>query len=310
MDGVLLIDKPTGMTSHDTVAKLRKILGQRRVGHTGTLDPEAEGLMIICLGRATKIARFVSDFDKTYEAEICLGRVSSTYDREGVDLKQEPQPVPELSEADLAKLLDGFSGRIRQKVPAYSAVHIDGERLYKLARAGVEVDAPEREVEIKEIALSYYREPMLFVTVTCSKGTYIRSLAHDIGQKVGCGGYLSKLRRTAVGNMTIDCALTLESVALHHQQQSLSEHLVSYDNLLGFPAFVLSEEFQPMVVTGRDLSAKDVVRVEGDFAPGDRVFLKSLQGDPLAVGTAEVPANAVSEIENGTRLFSYIRVLN
>ncbi len=310
VDGVLLLNKPTGMTSHDAVAKLRMILGQQRIGHTGTLDPAAEGLMIICLGRATKIARFISDYDKTYEAEITLGRTSRTYDSEGIDLDEQPSKVPVLSLDQLDAALNEFRGVITQQVPSFSAVRVDGERLYKLARKGAEVDAPEREVEIKDITVIAYNKPVLRISVTCSKGTYIRSLAHDLGQRLGCGGYLSQLKRTAVGAMYLDRALTIEAVALHQQQQSLSGQLISYDELLGFPAFVLSEEFEPQVVTGRDLRPEDVVTVEGDFAPGDKVFLKSAQGHPLAVGKAEIPSSAVRETDDDTKLFSYIRVLN
>ncbi|MCX6826576.1 MAG: tRNA pseudouridine(55) synthase TruB, partial [candidate division Zixibacteria bacterium] len=183
-DGILLCHKPFGVSSHDVIANLRQVIGQRRMGHTGTLDPLATGLMLICLGRATKIAQFLSDMDKTYEAEIKLGVRSSTFDAEGVIENDPPQPVPNLSKAEMEDIFSEFRGSIRQKVPAFSAIKRNGQRLYKAARMGKKVNPPERNIEIKEIKLIGINLPFVNFVVCCSKGTYIRSLAQDIGSKL------------------------------------------------------------------------------------------------------------------------------
>lgn len=309
-NGVLLLDKPAGITSHDAVMEIRKTVGQRRVGHTGTLDPQAEGLMVICLGKATKISRFVSDLDKTYEGEIRLGQSSDTFDGEGISPGQTPLDAPDVSCEELQDLLNEYKGVIKQKVPAYSAVRVDGQRLYELARKGVKVDPPERNVEIKDIRLLKYEKPCMSIRVACSKGTYIRSLAHEIGNRLGCGGYLSKLKRIAVGSLSVENALTLEALRKHHSQQTLEKNLLPYDKVLEYGALIVQGEFEKHMVSGRLLRSKDVLRMEGSFAPGDTVFLKNTNGAVLAVGTAGVSSSMRPSSVNGSKLFSYIRVLN
>jgi tRNA pseudouridine55 synthase len=198
-NGILMVDKPPGMTSHDVVAKVRYFIGQRGVGHTGTLDPRATGLLVMCLGRATKIVQFISNFDKTYIADICFGRTSTTYDAEGLDDSVPVGEVPELSDDRLNGLLAEHTGKVRQVVPAYSAVKVRGVPLHRSARRGEEVELPEREVEFKSLRLLSYHAPYMRIELTCSKGAYVRSLAHDMGSRLGCGAYLAELRRTMVG---------------------------------------------------------------------------------------------------------------
>ena len=195
-NGILLLNKRQNITSHQAVLEVREIIRQRRVGHTGTLDPKAQGLIVVCIGRATKIVQFVSDFDKTYEAEIFLGRTSSTYDSEGIIKDGMPKAAPNLSLFEFQNLLNEFIGRKIQKVPAHSAVRVNGNHLYEYARAGQEVELPVREIEIKSIKTINFEYPKLTFQVTCSKGTYIRSLASDIGERLECGAYLSNLNRT------------------------------------------------------------------------------------------------------------------
>ncbi len=307
--GVLLFDKSVGESSHDVVMGIRQIIGQRRVGHTGTLDPLAEGLLVICLGKATKIAQFISAFHKTYEAEICLGQRSVTYDREGIDSSREASPVPDLDENEFQPLLSQYEGRITQKVPAYSAVKIGGRRLYRLARNGVVVNPPEREIEIGEILFLAYHKPHLRLQITCSPGTYIRSLADDLGERLGCGAYLSGLRRLAVGELRVEEALTLDDVRRHHETGTLNEQLLPYEAVLRYSTITVRDDFKDGVLCGKELMSGNVQKLQGNFAPGDHVLLKDTDGHILAVGTAEAEPEAFTNGEEH-KLFSYIRVLN
>jgi tRNA pseudouridine55 synthase len=306
--GILLLNKPSRVTSHDVVDRVRHIVGQRSVGHSGTLDPAAEGLMILCLGKATKVSQYLSAESKSYEAEVRLGAESTTFDAEGVDLTVAPRTIPQLDSKSLEEMLKGFRGRISQQVPAYSAVQVDGDRLYKLARRGKDVERPIREVDIYELKLTAFGPNWLRLDVTCGKGTYIRSLAHDIGCKLGCGGYLAHLRRTAVGRYSLDDALTLQELQDLCSAQQLSSRLVPIEQALDFGAMTVRDSFSATLIHGRAPRATDVVDTKGDFASGDRVLIKNQQGLVLAVGKATVAAcmlgrNAAAEV------FTFDRVL-
>jgi len=307
--GVLLVNKPTGMTSHDVVQRVRRIAHQRRVGHTGTLDPLAEGLLILCLGRATKVAQHLSGCDKDYRAKIRLGRESMTYDAEGVEPDSPDHPVPDLSRMELLRLLGSYLGKSRQQVPAYSAVKVRGKRLYRLARRGETVDLPERDIEISRIELLAYKPPFLDLEVSCSAGTYIRSLAHDIGRRLGCGGYLASLLRTSVGSLRLSDAVTLEAAADAARTGSLAGHVRSIEAVLPLAAVKVTDRFAPLVIHGRTLAREDVVGIEGDFDAGDNIVLKDLSGTILAVGTAGTDSSHFNSAD-GLTLFRYSRVLN
>jgi tRNA pseudouridine55 synthase len=208
-----LVDKPAGPTSHDIVAMVRRQLRRRglKVGHAGTLDPFATGLLIVLVGRATRLADLVSGQSKTYRATVQLGLRSVTGDPEGPI--SPGGPVPALPAIEAA--LEGLRGTIDQRVPIYSAVHVDGERLYAKARRGEEVEAPSRTIDIHELALLAHDADRgtIDIDVRCSKGTYIRQLAVDLGEALGCGGYCAALRRTAVGDLSVTDAVPLEGVA-------------------------------------------------------------------------------------------------
>ncbi len=208
--GFLLVDKPVGPTSHDVVAIVRRTLSERAVGHLGTLDPAASGLMVLAVGaKALKAVELFVGLPKEYEAEVKLGAISTTYDRDG---HIEPFPLkpgveqPEV-ETVLRAIRDRFVGNIRQRPPAHSAVHIDGERAYDRARRGEEVVMPEREVTIEACDVIAYAYPDLRLRVRCGSGTYIRSLAHDLGTTLRTGGYLAGLRRTQLGDWPVDGSL-------------------------------------------------------------------------------------------------------
>ena len=214
MDGYLLVDKPLGISSFGVVARVRRIISDAegkkvKIGHCGTLDPAASGLMILVIGKYTKKASEFSKLDKTYIAEITLGLESSTGDREG-ELTRINDQVPSIQEVQA--VLDGFVGEISQVPPAFSAVKVDGQRAYKLARQGREVKIEPRKVTIYKLQTTNYEYPKLCFTARVSSGTYVRSLAKDIGQKLGTGAYVSALRRTKVGDFDIKDALIFEKL--------------------------------------------------------------------------------------------------
>ena len=306
---ILLVNKPIGMTSHDVVAKLRRILGQKRIGHTGTLDKSASGLLVVCLGRATKTAQFISDADKSYQAEITFGRQSKTYDAEGVDFSQPENNVPEFDIDALDRILHDFRGTITQKVPAYSAVHVDGKRLYQLAVKGEITDIPEREVSIYAININSYLNKVLNMTVTCSKGTYVRSLAHDLGQRIGCGAYISNLKRLTVGNLNLSHALELSEIETLHENNELPGYLLSFSQVSNYVSCSINDESIDMIFHGQNIQQKQIDTIDGSFETGDKVALKDSKGNILAVCKAETDSCKIDDSEN-QKLFSYIRVLN
>lgn len=209
MDGILNIDKPAGLTSHDVVNRVRRLLGLRRVGHAGTLDPLATGVLLVCTGRATRLVEYVTALPKSYRAVIELGKETSTYDAEG---EVTATKMVAVSRPELEQTLSQFQGTIDQMPPLYSAIKQGGQPLYKLARQGVAVVRQARPVTIYEIQILAWESPRVELVVNCSAGTYIRSLAHDLGQALGCGGYLAALRRLAVGPFTAEQAVTLDGL--------------------------------------------------------------------------------------------------
>lgn len=206
---VLNIDKPLGMTSFGVVERIRRWTGCRKVGHAGTLDPLATGVLLVCTGRATKRVSEFMDLEKEYEGVVELGKVTDTDDTEGKIV--EEHPVPDFSKEDIESSLNSFRGTIDQIPPMYSALKKNGQRLYKLARRGKEVPRQPRSVTIHEITLLNWMCPELSIRVRCSRGTYIRALARDIGNKLGAGGYLKTLRRTRIGQFRVADSYTLET---------------------------------------------------------------------------------------------------
>jgi tRNA pseudouridine55 synthase len=210
LEGVLLVDKPKDHTSHDVVARLRGKLRMKKVGHAGTLDPMATGLLIILLGRATRVSQYLISLDKDYEGTVELGKTTDSQDAEGRVM--ETRPVPALSEAEVRGAMQGFLGDQYQTPPMYSAIKIDGVALYKLARRGEEVEREPRFIRVKAWDLVRFATPHIDFRLSCTKGTYVRTLAHDLGAKLGCGAHLSALRRTATDRFNVSQALTLEQI--------------------------------------------------------------------------------------------------
>lgn len=204
----LIIDKPKGITSFDVIRKLRKITSIRKIGHAGTLDPLATGVLILAFGKTTKRLKYLIGLDKEYEAAIKFGAVSDTYDREGKI--EEMEEVEKPDEKQIKEVLRNFTGKIKQMPPKYSALKVNGKKACDVMRKGGDIELKPRNIEIYKIDFLDYKWPILKIRVSCSTGTYIRSLAHDIGQKLGCGAYLNELRRTKVGKFTLDQAIGLD----------------------------------------------------------------------------------------------------
>lgn len=210
LEGVLLVDKPQGLTSHDVVYRLRRKLSMKKIGHAGTLDPMATGLLIMLIGKATRISQYLMSVDKVYEGEATLGVVTDSQDAEGEVMATSP--VPELTEAQVRETMKGFLGDQYQIPPMHSAIKIGGVPLYKMARKGEEVEREPRFIRVSAFNLLTFALPKLTFDLHCTKGTYVRTIAHDLGQKLGCGAHLSALRRTGSGKFTIDQCLTLEAI--------------------------------------------------------------------------------------------------
>lgn len=240
MNGIILVDKPQGWTSHDVVAKLRGIYQQRRIGHSGTLDPMATGVLAVFLGRGTRAVELCENDEKEYVAELLLGTVTNTQDITGEVLEQHPV---EVSRQQLEAVLEQFLGPQQQIPPMYSAVKIGGKKLYELARKGQSVERKPRSIVIHELELCDFDGKTARIRVVCSKGTYIRTLCHDIGAALGTGGCLSSLRRTRAGRFAIDDCVTMEQIQQARDQNAHMAFLRPVDSLFsGCPAVYLGEK--------------------------------------------------------------------
>jgi tRNA pseudouridine55 synthase len=235
MDGILNIYKEKGFTSHDVVAKLRGILHQKKIGHTGTLDPDAVGVLPVCLGKATKVCDLLTQKDKVYEAELLLGTTTDTQDMTGTVLEQKETDM--LTEKMVLEAAASFLGEYDQIPPMYSALKVQGKKLYELAREGIEVERRPRRVQIfgiDDIEICLEEKTVRF-TVSCSKGTYIRTLCRDIGEKLGCGGCMKSLKRTRAGIFRSEDAYTLAQVEQMVRENTIDQILTAVDSL--FPAY-------------------------------------------------------------------------
>lgn len=237
MNGIFNIDKPAGMTSHDVVAVIRKASGETRVGHAGTLDPMATGVLLVCIGQATRVVEYLTDHDKKYRARIRLGIETDTYDATGTVIAERPVSA---TQEEVQSALGSLTGKLLQQPPAYSAIKQNGVPLYKLARRGIEVETDPRQIEIYSIQLAESTLPDLVIDVHCSKGTYIRSLAHDLGEHLQCGGHLTALTRTASGQFTLENSVPLDQLRDAFANNFAEPYLNPIDEaLLQFEAIVV-----------------------------------------------------------------------
>lgn len=256
-NGIVNVYKEAGFTSHDVVAKLRGIYGLKKIGHTGTLDPDAEGVLPICLGRATKVCDLLTDRTKTYRAKLLLGKETDTQDTSGTVL-QTSGAIPDASA--VREAIRSFEGDIMQIPPMYSARKINGKKLYEYAREGIEVERAARAVHIYKIDIEEITLPYVTMSVTCSKGTYIRTLCHDIGQKLGCGGCMAHLLRTQVGEFTLKSAVKLAELQQAKEEGTLGNYVQSTDTLFrDHPALIFKSSARKRVQNGNFLTAEDLV---------------------------------------------------
>lgn len=264
MDGIFNIYKNTGMTSHDVVAKMRKLLRQRRVGHAGTLDPAASGVLPICVGLATRVAEYLSESGKAYQATIIFGVETDTYDAEGEIARTAP--ADHLRREDIERALVQFRGRQMQVPPRYSAIKLQGQAAYKRTRAGEEITLEARPIEITRLEIVHWQNPQLILDVECSKGTYIRSLAYDLGRALGCGAHLAGLVRTRSGPFRLEESITLEELARAGEQGTLAAYAQPADRALEqFPALHLDDESAMRVKHG-NLFAYEIPQKERSLA--------------------------------------------
>lgn len=288
MDGVLVIDKPNGPTSFDVVRQVRSLLKVKKAGHTGTLDPMATGVLPICLGEATKVAGFITEGDKAYDATVRLGVETDTQDAEGKVLSEKP--VPQLTAALVESALAPFRGTFEQVPPMYSAVKVAGKRLYELARAGEEVERVARQVTVYELTLRDFNATRLQLSVRCSKGFFVRTLAYDIGRALGCGAHLEALRRTVSGPFTLAQSLPLSELPrLAQEREALAKRLVPISEAL-------------TQLPSLKVSAADAVRV----SHGVPLEAPAMPGRVRVLGPDET-ALAVAEVVGGR--LRYLRVL-
>ena len=257
INGIINIYKEKGYTSHDVVAKLRGITKQKKIGHTGTLDPDAEGVLPVCFGRATKVCDLLSNKDKVYEAELLLGLSTDTQDITGKILEQKSTDL--LTEEQVLECVLSFIGEYEQLPPMYSALKVNGKKLYELAREGIEVERKRRNVTIFEIQILEVNLPVVRMRVHCSKGTYIRTLCHDIGEKLGVGGCMQSLLRTKVSCFELKESLTLKQVETFVKNGELEQILMPVDRLFQEKqAIVVKPEFEALVLNGNPISKKAV----------------------------------------------------
>lgn len=252
LGGILLLDKPAGITSNAALGRAKRIMGIKKAGHTGTLDPMASGLLALCFGQATKVAGFLLDADKAYEAEVRLGVTTDSEDAEGSVL--ERRPVPDFEDARIEAVLESFRGAIEQVPPMHSALKHEGRRLYELARRGETVERAPRSVKIHELERVGFADETLRLKVSCSKGTYIRSLARDIGEALGCGAHLSGLRRTVSGPFDICDAVELEALEALTCDQARALLSPPDRALEHLPAVVLDEQQAGRIAQGQRLA--------------------------------------------------------
>lgn len=253
--GIINVYKEKGFTSQDVVAKLRGIVGQKKIGHTGTLDPDATGVLPVCLGKATKLCDLLTDKNKTYEAVLLLGKTTDTQDITGEVLEEKSTEA--LTEEKVREAIEGFIGDYEQIPPMYSALKVNGKKLYELAREGKVIERKARPVKILDIQILEIDLPKVRMEVSCSKGTYIRTLCHDIGEKLGCGGCMESLIRTRVSTFRIEDAKTLDEIETLKQEGKLAELLVPIDAMFPFyPKITVKDDWKAFAKNGNPLDLK------------------------------------------------------
>jgi tRNA pseudouridine55 synthase len=284
VNGILVVDKPTGITSYDVVRELKPGMGGVKIGYLGTLDPLATGVLPILLGEGTKLVPFLEEGMKVYEATILLGVTTDTQDKDGRILNAVDVGGYDLSHKRVEEIMQRFRGKVRQLPPMYSALKHGGKPLYKLARGGEEVQRAPREVEINEVQITEFDPPSLGLHIECSKGTYIRTLAHDIGEQLGCGAHLTALRRTRNGPFSVKDALPLADIKALLNKGKLKERILSLSQAMSFlPAVAVGDANALLIRNGQTISLEAFPHRPEDVGRAVRVLLNQ-GGGLVAVG--------------------------
>lgn len=309
MDGIVVIDKPAGLTSHDVVSEVKRILGAKKAGHTGTLDPMATGVLPVCINEATKLAQFLSAEKKTYLATMLLGVQTDTQDTEGKVTQKSDRVVPE---EDIREALRRMVGKIKQVPPAYSALKHKGKPLYKYARAGEFPEISAREVEIFSLNVRDISLPYVTFDISCSKGTYIRTVCSDVGNVLGCGATLSGLRRLQSGFFTEDMALSLEDVPVAAKKKELlAKMLPMAQSLRIFAAIEVSESLADKLRAGFQ---PDVEMMRQNVLPflaaGDMIKFINPAGHLVAVAEMQMPTSEMADRNGRTQAARMLRIFN
>lgn len=260
INGIINVYKEKGYTSHDVVAKLRGILKQKKIGHTGTLDPDAEGVLPVCLGKGTRLCSMLTDKRKTYEAVLHLGITTDTQDKSGRVLKEKPVSC---TEEEVRSCIECFLGEQMQVPPMYSALKVQGKKLYELAREGIEIERKPRPVTFYDIQILEMSLPYVTFSVTCSKGTYIRTLCHDIGEKLGCGGCMEKLLRTQVDRFNLSDSLKLSEIEALAKEGRILEHIITVEEMFShLPVYETEPGLDKLLENGNPVPDRKQQRVQ------------------------------------------------
>ena len=305
--GVLNVNKSAGMTSHDVVDAARRILGMQRIGHTGTLDPQATGVLPLCVGRATKIAQYLTQADKEYVMTLRLGITTDTLDAAGKETGRVDEVRVRREEVEA--LLPRFTGEIQQIPPIYSAKKHQGERMYRLARRGEVVERQPVAVKVFALDLLGFELPFVHLKVTCSKGTYARSLCDDIGRTLGCGGHLHALCRTRAGRFSLEAATTLEGLDERVRTGRLGEVLIPIaDALAHLPGVRVAPEAGPLILHGNAVTAGMVAQFPSELASGSLVRILGFRKQLLSLAEAAVTSEEFGACEPTRIVLHPVRV--
>lgn len=309
MNGFVVIDKPAGMTSHDVVAGIRRVLGIRKIGHTGTLDPLATGVLLVGINEATKLTQFFDSHRKDYLATMRLGVETDTLDRQGRIIAQR---TPSVTPEEVAAVLKTFLGRITQIPPRYSAVKFQGRPLYAWTRKGIDIEPLSRTVEVYSMEVERIDLPDVVFRVACSRGTYIRSICADAGRKLGCGACLTELRRMADGPFTEESALQLKEMTPERQRHVIADGMIRLaDALPGLPAIEVDAVLLSKLKTGGQPTAEALRGYDIPFLTGgDMVKFVSAGRDLIAVARALYASQEMPTMPENMRIFNILRVFN
>lgn len=308
IDGILLIDKPAGITSHDLVNRIRGIFKQRRVGHTGILDPLATGLMVLLLGKGTLFSQQLTSSDKIYSANFIFGKTTDSFDDEGKLVAEKDPGI--LTMDEFKNLCDRFKGTIKQLVPPFSAAKLNGRKMYMIARKGEAVPEMYKDVEIYSIEIISFNWPEVSLNIHCSAGTYVRSLAHQMGQQLGCGGYLKSLVRTGLGSFTIDQAISLEKLenSISGGNYSLVHQLV--EALPGKPKISIRPEYFRSILEGKPFIKKYLYDTDYRGPGGCLSLLLGPDNKVLALVKLNYNWGSFKRLNSRDVLGKYVRIID